>query len=252
MNQNPATSKKVHLAAQAARRLLWRLKLVWLAGLLAGMAVFLGAGWLAWPALWLGAGWLLAAGFILFFFRDPEARIPVEAGLVVAPAHGRVDTIEENVQLDYMEKPCLRVSIFLSIFDVHVQNAPVTGTVELVTHTPGKYLNAISPASARVNENILLGIREPSGGLCAVRLIAGLIARRIVPWVRLGETVERGSRIGLIQFGSRCDLYLASHCSLLVRVGDRVKGGETPVARTTVLPSMQLIENRESPLKIPS
>jgi phosphatidylserine decarboxylase len=122
--------------------------------------------------------------------------------------------------------------MFLSIFDVHVQYAPVAGRVVLLRHTAGQFLNAIKAESAAHNENVLIGYEsgEQPGEKVGVRLIAGLIARRIVPWVAEGDVVARGERASLIQFGSRCDLYLPLSAQIAVKIGDHVRGGETVVA----------------------
>jgi phosphatidylserine decarboxylase len=132
----------------------------------------------------------------------------------------------------FMGGECQRVSIFLSVFDVHVQNAPVSGKVAWFKYSTGQFLNALKAESAVYNENVLLGFEasEPRGQKIGVRLIAGVIARRIVPFVQLGEEVARGERIGLIQFGSRLDVYLPSNARIKVKVGDRVVGGQTVLA----------------------
>jgi phosphatidylserine decarboxylase len=157
---------------------------------------------------------------------------PTGKDLVIAPGHGKVDVIDTAAEPDFIGGECRRVSIFLSVFDVHVQNAPVTGRVALFKHTPGQYLNAMKTDSAKFNENVLIGIDtlEPGGEKIGVRLIAGLIARRIVPWVAQGDSIQRGERIGLIQFGSRVDVYLPLRAKINVRLGDRVIGGETVIA----------------------
>jgi phosphatidylserine decarboxylase len=143
-----------------------------------------------------------------------------------------VDLIDETDETVVMNGRCRRVSIFLSVFDVHVQQAPVSGKVVFSRHTPGKFLNAISADCALHNENVLLGFElenEPKVKI-GVRLIAGLIARRIIPWISLNETVVRGQRISMIQFGSRCDLYCPMDYKIRVALGDRVTGGETILA----------------------
>jgi phosphatidylserine decarboxylase len=174
----------------------------------------------------------LFVGFTLYFFRDPNPVVPGGANLVVSPGHGKVDVIDTTAEPDFMGGECRRVSIFLSVFDVHVQNAPVTGRVALFKHTPGKYMNAMRTDSAKFNENVLIGINagEPSGEKIGVRLIAGLIARRIVPWVAQNDDLQRGDRISLIQFGSRVDVYLPLRAKIRVKLGDRVVGGETVIA----------------------
>ena len=176
--------------------------------------------------------WALFAVFTFYFFRDPEANTPDGKNLVVAPGHGTVDVIDTTTEKEFMGGECQRVSIFLSVFDVHVQNAPVTGRVAWFKHTPGQYLNAMRTDCADFNENVLIGIEaiEPSGEKIGVRLIAGLIARRIVPWVAENDAVRRGERISLIQFGSRAHVYLPLGARVKVKLGDKVVGGETILA----------------------
>ena len=181
----------------------------------------------------LGGLWVLFTAFTLYFFRDPEARTPAGAGLVVSPGHGKVDVIDQVDEPKFMGGRCQRISIFLSVFNVHVQNAPVSGQITYLQHTPGQFLSATRAAeSAAFNENVLLGFasRETAGEKIGLRLIAGLIARRIVPFVALNDEVQRGERIRLIQFGSRCDLYLPLHYKIQAKLGDHVVGGETVLA----------------------
>jgi phosphatidylserine decarboxylase len=176
--------------------------------------------------------WTLLAVFTFYFFRDPDPMTPTGANLVISPGHGKVDAIDTTTENDFMGGECQRVSIFLSVFNVHVQNAPVTGRVAFFKHTPGLYLNALSADSAKFNENVLIGIEsiEPRGEKIGLRLIAGLIARRIVPWISQNDAVHRGERISLIQFGSRVDVYLPKHAKIKVNLGDKVIGGETAIA----------------------
>jgi phosphatidylserine decarboxylase len=176
--------------------------------------------------------WILFALFTLYFFRDPKARVPAGPNLVVAPAHGKVDVIGTTTEPDFMGGECQRISIFLSVIDVHVQNAPVSGKVTWFKYTTGQFLNALKAESAIYNENVLLGFEasEPRGQKVGVRLIAGVIARRIVPFVQQGDEVARGDRISLIQFGSRADVYLPPNAKIKVKVGDRVVGGQTVLA----------------------
>jgi phosphatidylserine decarboxylase len=176
--------------------------------------------------------WVVFAIFCLYFFRDPTPRVPSAAGAIVAPAHGKVDVIDEVDEPLFLGGRCRRVSIFLSVFDVHVQNAPVTGRVALSQYSRGKFLNAMRTDTADHNENLFVGI-ESSEGLgerVAVRFIAGLIARRIQPWFQLGDVVARGERLGLIQFGSRVEIYLPLTTRIAVTLGRRVRGGETVIA----------------------
>ena len=176
--------------------------------------------------------WVLFAIFTIYFFRDPKARVPSGPNLVLAPAHGKVDVIGTTTEPDFMGGECQRVSIFLSVFDVHVQNAPVGGKVAWLKYTTGQFLNALKAESAIYNENVLLGFEasEPRGQKVGVRLIAGVIARRIVPFVQQGDEVARGDRIALIQFGSRADVYLPANAKIKVKIGDHVVGGETVLA----------------------
>ena len=176
--------------------------------------------------------WVLFTIFTFYFFRDPNPATPTGANLVIAPGHGKVDTIDATTEPEFMGGDCQRISIFLSVFDVHVQNAPVTGRIAFFKHSPGQYLNAMNADCAKFNENVMVGIEsvEPRGQKIGLRLIAGLIARRIVPFIAQNDAVQRGERISLIQFGSRVDVYLPKNAQVKVRLGDRVVGGETVLA----------------------
>jgi phosphatidylserine decarboxylase len=182
--------------------------------------------------LGLFAVWFVFALFTLYFFRDPNARVPTGTGLILSPAHGKVDIIDQVSEKQFMGGTCQRISTFLSVLDVHVQNAPVSGTVMFCQYNMGQFLSALKSESAEQNENLLLGLETPEGGgaKIGVRLIAGVLARRIVPFVKQGDTVARGERISLIQFGSRTDLYVPLSARVQVKVGDKVKGGETVMA----------------------
>ena len=176
--------------------------------------------------------WFAFALFTLYFFRDPNARVPAGGGLVVSPGHGKVDVIDNVNEPQFMGRECQRISMFLSVLNVHVQNAPVSGKLAFYKYTTGKFLSALKTESAEHNENALLGIAANEGGgtKIGVRLIAGVLARRIVPFVNEGEELIRGQRISLIQFGSRTDLYLPLTATVKIKPGDRVKGGETVMA----------------------
>jgi len=183
--------------------------------------------------VWVLVGlWVLFTGFTLYFFRDPNPLVPTAANLVVSPGSGRVDAIDTVNEPEFMGGECRRISIFLSIISVHVQCAPVTGRVTCFRHTPGQYLSAMRAESAQFNENVLIGLEaaEPRGEKVGVRLIAGVIARRIVPWIQENDLVQRGERISLIQFGSRVDVYLPPRAKITVKPGDPVTGGETMIA----------------------
>jgi len=222
--------------AGEARRAGWKL-IGWTLGAICIMAVmgFLGkifAEIMMWLSVVLAFAWVIFALFTLYFFRDPEARTPATPGVVVSPGHGKVDLIDQWTEPHFLGGPCHRISIFLSVIDVHVQNAPVAGKIAFMTHTAGEFLSAINSDCAQHNENVLLGMEsaEVPNERIGVRLIAGLIARRIVPFVKVDDTVARGERISLIQFGSRCDLYLPLNYVVQVKLGDKVVGGETVMA----------------------
>ena len=176
--------------------------------------------------------WVLFVLFTFYFFRDPDPAVPAGKNLVLAPGHGKVDAVDTAAEPEFLGGECQRVSIFLSVFDVHVQNAPLTGRIAFFKHSPGQYLNAMRADCAKFNENVLIGVEaaEPAGEKIAVRLIAGLIARRIVPWVAHNDIVQRGERISLIQFGSRVDVYLPKSAKIKAQLGQRVVGGETILA----------------------
>lgn len=219
-------------ARQSGMRLIvWTLVLLLLLLAVGALATVVGS-LVATAAIALVVLWLLFAIFSINFFRDPDPMVPADPRAIVAPGHGLVDVIDETTEHEFMGGPCRRISIFLSIFDVHIQNAPVAGAVAYLKHRPGKFLNAMKTESSTENENVLIGFEssEQPGEKIGVRLIAGLLARRIIPWVVVGDVLNRGDRISLIQFGSRVDLYLPLTTQIRIKLGDRVKGGETVVA----------------------
>ncbi|BCK77525.1 phosphatidylserine decarboxylase [Acetobacter aceti NRIC 0242] len=172
-------------------------------------------------------------GFCLYFFRDPERIAPAREGLVLAPADGRIVSIEKiapPVELGMGETPVWRVATFLSVLDVHVNCMPVAGTVTRIAYHEGKFLNASLDKASTDNERNAMSITLPDGRMVAVVQIAGLIARRIVCSVKEGERLEAGERFGLIRFGSRTDVYLPPGVEPLVEVGQTMIGGETVVA----------------------
>lgn len=222
-------------ARQAAFKLLLKSLLGLAALILAGVVARWLSGFLAALIGALAGLWALFALFVLGFFRDPDPRVPADPKAIVAPAHGKVDVIDEVHEPAFLGGRCRRVSIFLSVVDVHVQKAPVAGTVACLNHSPGRFLNAMRTDCGQFNENVFVGLEsdEAPGERIGVRLIAGLIARRIVPWVQPGAKVARGQRISLIQFGSRVDCYLPPSARICVKLGDRVRGGETVIATRT-------------------
>jgi len=198
----------------------------------------------SWLAVWMGVGsgagsstlqvaaWVLSglAVFVLWFFRNPEPTVPSDEDLVVAPGQGRVILIEEVDESSFIEGPATKISIFLSVFDVHVQRAPVSGTVKHKVYRPGAYAVAWADKASDDNEQSSLGIAAEHGRVL-VRQIAGLIARRIITDPAEGDPVTRGRRFGLIRFGSRVDLFLPPHWEILCRVGDRLTVGSSVMAR---------------------
>ena len=196
-------------------------------GIYYGLAFVIVAGlvgWLTLPILAIVP--LLLAAFFLWFFRDPERRIPAIQGAIVSPADGKITDIsvfQENGETR------TRISIFLNVFDVHVNRSPVTGVIEDVQYRKGKFGNAMDAASAELNEQNVVTLRGDAGTL-VFKQIAGLLARRIVFTRKVGDRVERGERVGLIKFGSRTDVIFAADAEMKVRVGDRVKGGSSVLA----------------------
>lgn len=171
----------------------------------------------------------MAAGFA-FFFRSPRRTALAGKGDVIAPADGRVMRIEEMVEESYLGRQVKRVSIFLSVFDVHINYAPVSGTVDYMYYRRGSFRNAMRDIASVVNENNTIGIKW-NGTTMAVRQIAGMIARRIVCRCAVGDTVHAGDAIGMIKFSSRVDVFLPLESRLLVTKGQKVRGGETLIAR---------------------
>ena len=186
----------------------------------AALIVWITGVW-AWAALPL-----LLAAFFLWFFRDPERAIPGAPGLVVSPADGKVT---ETVRIDTPAGPRQRISIFLSVFNVHVNRSPISGELTEVRYQKGKYLNAMNPASAEQNEQNIVTVRG-QGVEVTFKQIAGLLARRIVFNYPVGAKVERGQRVGLIKFGSRVDVILPADAEIRVNVGQTVKGASTVLA----------------------
>jgi len=185
--------------------------------------------------LWSPLGWLgtLATLWCAYFFRDPPRVTPVRDGIVVAPADGRVSQIANAVpprELELGGRPLPRISIFMSVFDCHVNRSPVAGRIERMIYRAGEFLSADLDKASEDNERNAFVIATGSGARIAVIQIAGLIARRIVPFVREGEAVAAGSRIGMIRFGSRVDVYLPEGARALVAEGQTALAGETVLA----------------------
>jgi phosphatidylserine decarboxylase len=181
---------------------------------------------------WFTGGWiwsvvpLLLAAFTLWFFRDPQRTIPSGSGLVVSPADGLVT---ETVKINTPKGPKQRISIFLNVFDVHVNRSPIAGVLTSVCYQKGLYLNAMNPECADQNEQNVVTVKG-EGFEVTFKQIAGLIARRIVFNLREGDRVEKGQRVGMIKFGSRTDIILPAEAEIRVKPGQRVKGGSSIVA----------------------
>ena len=185
--------------------------------------------WLAAPLGWLG---VLMTAWCAYFFRDPRRTTPVREGLIVSPADGRISQIvfaSPPAELEMGVAPRPRVSIFMSVFDVHVNRSPVIGQIERIAYRPGKFINADLDKASEDNERNGFVIRTSAGRVGMVQ-IAGLLARRIVCFVREGQTVNAGDRVGLIRFGSRVDVYLPEGTRPLVAEGQTAIAGETVLA----------------------
>jgi phosphatidylserine decarboxylase len=197
--------------------------------LLAAAAYALALRLRSWP-FWLLAFLLtLVALWVAYFFRDPEREGPRGESLVIAPADGRVVHVTEVAEPSFMGGPALRVSIFMNVFNVHVNRYPVSGTVAYVHYNPGKFLNAAVEKASLENEQMSVGI-DHGGMHVMMRQIAGLIARRIVTYSKVGDAARQGERMGLIRFGSRVDVFLPTHAIVKVRVGQTTAAGTTVIA----------------------
>jgi len=197
----------------------------WIFAVLAALTILLG--------LFAPAASLLGLALILYtvyFFRDPDRQAPADPTAVVAPADGVVVEIIEKTETEVVNTMMRRVAIFLSVFDVHTNRAPIAGEVVHLQHYPGKFLDARNPECSVLNESQTWAFRDGPTTL-VVRQITGAIARRIVAWSKIGDRVGKGERFGMIRFGSRTELFLPLDCEVTVRIGDHVKGGETIIAR---------------------
>ena len=172
---------------------------------------------------------LIVAGWVVYFFRDPEREGARGDGLVISPADGKVVMITQVNEPAFIRGPATRISVFMNIFSVHVNRYPVSGTVRYVHYNPGKFLNAAAEKSSLENEQSSVGIESPLGRV-VVRQIAGLIARRIVTYSRDGDTATQGTRFGIIRFGSRVDVFVPVTARVSVKVGDHASAGLTILA----------------------
>lgn len=178
---------------------------------------------------WLAILGVLIILYVFYFFRDPERVIPSDPSAVVAAADGVIAEIVEMVEPEVLKTQTKRVAIFLSVFDVHVNRAPIEGKVTYSKRTPGQFLDARNPEASTLNEYWTWAFQGSKTTL-VVRQITGAIARRIVGWSKTGDTVAKGERFGMIRFGSRTEVYLPMNSTVMVKVGDRVQGGTTVIA----------------------
>ena len=197
----------------------------------AGMALAAWAALAVSPWYWLlaillGILWL----FTIAFFRDPHRQIPADTGLLVSPADGRVSEVTPLETYEGIDGPAVRIGIFLSVFDVHINRAPIAGTVEKVEYHAGEFLPAFDDKASLRNEQNAVIVKDGEGRVM-FKQIAGLIARRIVFRKKVDEPVTRGERVGLIKFGSRVDVFLPKGWDIRVKVGDRVEGGASVLAK---------------------
>ncbi len=209
---------------------------------LAFIAVALLLGWFVHPVLAVFP--LLLAGFFLWFFRDPERQVPSAEGAIVSPADGKVTDVSQTQRGG---ESCTRVSIFLNVFNVHVNRSPVTGVITDVKYKRGKFGNAMGAISAEENEQNVVTVRGDTGTVI-FKQIAGLLARRIVFTKKTGDHVVRGERVGLIKFGSRVDVIFPAGAEIKVKVGDHVAGGSSVLAvapvHSVISPSLNAAEAR--------
>lgn len=195
------------------------------------LSFIVSKAWISIPLLIAG---IILAAFTFWFFRDPDRTIPTEAildnSIIIAPADGKIIDITETEETKYLHSKVRQISIFLSPLDVHVNRSPVTGKVEYYQYYPGQYLVAYHPKSSELNEHSLLGVKNEYGKVM-FKQIVGIIARRLVCELKVGDSVHCGQRFGMMKFGSRMDILLPADASILIKTGDRVTAGETIIAR---------------------
>jgi len=197
----------------------------WIFAILAVLAV---ASW--WLTTWLSLVFLVLIIYTLAFFRDPDRVVPVDPNAVVAAADGTVTEIAEVEETEILKAKTRRVGIFLSIFDVHTNRAPIDGRIVYRQHREGLCLDARRPDCSEKNESMTWAFQNPRATI-VVRQLTGAIARRIVAWAKIGDELKKGERFGMIRFGSRTELYLPLNAEVFVKVGDHVRGGSTIIAR---------------------
>lgn len=198
------------------------LKFIFITILITGVLFYLGWSLLFWVSL-------AATVFVGWFFRDPDRKIPQDEKSLVSPADGKVIVVEKQEDCEYLSGPCIKISIFMNVFNVHVNRVPFDGVVQKVLYHPGKFMNASFDKASIHNERNALIVKTDKGACFAVVQIAGLIARRIVNCAKEGDTLKKGDRYGMIQFGSRLDLYLPCDFDVAVSVGQKTTAGTTVI-----------------------
>ena len=181
---------------------------------------------------WIAAGIVLCAValFLLYFFRDPRRDMAVMEDAVISPADGKVVGVETVAEPEYLGGEAKKISIFLNLFNVHMNYSPVSGTVSYIQYHRGRYVNAARPIASKVNARNVIGIQNRSGKIL-VKQITGVIARRVVCRLESGKQIEQGQKFGLMRFGSRAEVYVPGDCEVLVETGQKVTGGVTPIIR---------------------
>lgn len=179
--------------------------------------------------IWTASVFFIATCFVTWFFRNPEREFPDTAKAVISPADGEVIRIDNVVENDFLKGPAQKISVFMNVFDVHVNRIPYSGTVAEIEYNKGNFFSANLDKASELNERNSILIMTDDGKKILTIQIAGLIARRIECWVKEGMHVRKGERFGLIRFGSRVELFLPPDAIISIRVGDRVRAGETPI-----------------------
>jgi phosphatidylserine decarboxylase len=179
--------------------------------------------------IWVASLFFLLTAFVTWFFRNPARKPPDDVNVVVSPADGKVIRIENVTENDLIKGPSRKISIFMNVFNVHVNRMPHSGTVDAIQYRRGKFFSANLDKASSLNEKNSILIKTNSGKHILTEQIAGLIARRIECWIQVGMHVNKGDRFGLIRFGSRLDVFLPIDTVISVRIGDKVKAGETPI-----------------------
>ena len=193
------------------------------------ISIFLAIAATVWCAAWSIPFWFIAL-FVLQFFRDPPREIPQDEDAVLSPADGRVVAVERTLD-PYMQRDAIKVSVFMNVFNVHSNRSPVDGTVQRIQYFPGKFVNADLAKASLENERNALSIKTTSGQEITCVQVAGLIARRILCYVKEGDSLARGQRYGFIRFGSRVDVYLPLSAIVKVAIGDKVSATSTILAK---------------------